>query len=182
LTAAITITVTMFATPLSVAQTADGGWSSNVRASDEALVSLVTDGMKKSETLKGLVDRLAKSDVIVYVRNEVAAKGNGQGSLTFLSASGGFRYLVVHVPTTPSRTQRLAMLGHELQHAVAIANAPSVVDSQTLKAEFERIGRVEQLPNGRGISFDSPAAVEARRRVLSEVASDDTPKVASSSR
>lgn len=160
-------------------------WSSNVRASDAELVSLLTDGIKKSPTLRALTERLTKSDVIVYVRPDVIQRNGSQAHLSFLSSSGGYRYLVVHLPAGQSKAQQTAMLGHELQHAVAIANAPSVIDSDSLKKEFERIGRVQVSANGRDFSFDSQAATDAKQRVLRELSGETGPnetRVASSGR
>lgn len=150
-------------------------WSSNVRASDTELVSLLSEGIKKSPTLRGLTDRLTKSDVIVYVRPDVIQRNGAQGHLSFLSSSGGYRYLVVHLPAGASKPQQIAMLGHELQHAVAIADAPSVIDSDTLKKEFERIGKVAVAPNGRDFTFDSPAATDAKQRVMRELSGEAGP-------
>jgi len=147
-------------------------WASNVRASDNELVTLLSDGVKKSTTLRSLTERLSKSDVIVYVRPDVLSRNANQGYLSFLSSSGGYRYLVVHLPVGQSKQQQIAMLGHELQHAVVIADAPSVVDSDTLRKEFERIGKVTLAANGRDFSFDSQAAADARQRILRELAGD----------
>jgi len=147
-------------------------WASNVRASDNELVTLLSDGVKKSTTLRALTERLSKSDVIVYVRPDVLSRNANQGYLSFLSSSGGYRYLVVHLPVGQSKQQQIAMLGHELQHAVVIADAPSVVDSDTLRKEFERIGKVTLAANGRDFSFDSQAAADARQRILRELAGD----------
>jgi len=147
-------------------------WASNVRASDGELVTLLGDGVKKSATLRALTERLSKSDVIVYVRPDVLSRNANQGYLSFLSSSGGYRYLVVHLPVGQSKQQQIAMLGHELQHAVVIADAPSVVDSDTLRKEFERIGKVTLAANGRDFSFDSQAAADARQRILRELAGD----------
>ena len=147
-------------------------WASNVRASDNELVTLLSDGVKKSTTLRALTERLSKSDVIVYVRSDVLSRNANQGYLSFLSSSGGYRYLVVHLPVGQSKQQQIAMLGHELQHAVVIADAPSVVDSDTLRKEFERIGKVTLAANGRDFSFDSQAAADARQRILRELAGD----------
>jgi len=152
-------------------------WASNVRASDNELVTLLADGVKKSATLRGLTERLSKSDVIVYVRPDVLSRNANQGHLSFLSSSGGYRYLVVHLPVGQSKQQQVAMLGHELQHAVVIADAPSVIDSDTLKKEFERIGKVTMAANGRDFSFDSQAATDARQKILHELS--DGPAVAS---
>jgi len=152
-------------------------WASNVRASDNELVTLLADGVKKSATLRTLTERLSKSDVIVYVRPDVLSRNANQGHLSFLSSSGGYRYLVVHLPVGQSKQQQIAMLGHELQHAVVIADAPSVTDSDTLRKEFERIGKVIMAANGRDFSFDSQAATDARQKILREMS--DGPAVAS---
>jgi hypothetical protein len=48
-------------------------------------------------------------------------KNNTTTRLTFLAAKGGFRYLN-RVASGRSRDQQLATLGHEMQHAVVIAD------------------------------------------------------------
>jgi hypothetical protein len=151
-------------------------WSGNIRASDDELVALLEDGLKRSPTFKGIVDRLAKSDVILYVRPDVTAKNNTTTKLTFLAAKGGYRYLVIRVASGRSKDQQLAMLGHEMQHAVIIADAPSVVDSPTLKREFERVGKLTQPSVGDDFFFESPAAEEMRRRILAEVSAQNVKK------
>ena len=143
-------------------------WSGNIRASDDELVALLEDGIKRSPTFKGLVDRLAKSDVILYVRPDVTAKTNSM-RLTFLAAKGGYRYLVIRVGAGRSKDQQLATLGHEMQHAVIIADAASVVDSASLRREFERVGKLTQAPVGDDFFFESPGAEEVRRRILAEI-------------
>ena len=144
-------------------------WSGNIRASDEELVALLEDGIKRSPTFKTLVDRLSKSDVILYVRPDVTAKNNAPTRLTFLAAKAGYRYLVIRVASGRSRDQQLATLGHEMQHAVVIADAASVVDSATLRKEFERVGKLTQPSIGDDFFFESPVAEDVRRRILSEV-------------
>jgi hypothetical protein len=147
-------------------------WSGNIRASDADLVALFEEGVKRSQTFRGLVDRLSKSDVILYVRPDVTARSNAPTRLTFLAAKGGYRYLVIRVTPGRSKEQQLAMLGHEMQHAVAIADASSVVDSQSLKREFERIGKVTQPTVGDDFFFESTLAEETKRRIMSEVSSE----------
>jgi hypothetical protein len=52
----------------------------------------------------------------------------------------GTRNLVVHIdPRQPIRTAA-AMLAHELYHATEIGRAPEVVESETLRALYQRIG------------------------------------------
>ena len=149
-------------------------WGGNIRASDEELIELLDDGIKRSQTFKGLVDRLSKSDVILYVRPDVTAKSNAPTRLTFLAAKGGFRYLVIRVQSGRSKDQQLATLGHEMQHAVVIADASSVVDSQSLKREFERVGKLTQPSVGDDFFFSSQGAEDVKRRILSEVTSQNS--------
>src|SRR5262245_27386353 len=107
-------------------------WAGNIRASDEELVALLEEGIRRSQTFKGIGDGLAKSDVSLYGRPDVTAKNNAPTRLTFLAAKGGYQYLVIRVTSGRSKEQQLATLGHEMQHAVVIADAASVVDSQSL--------------------------------------------------
>ena len=131
-------------------------WSGNIRASDEELIALLDEGIRRSQTFKGIVDRLAKSDVILYVRPDVTAKNNAPTRLTFLAAKGGYRYLVIRVASGRSKEQQLATLGHEMQHAVVIADAASVVDSQSLKREFERVGKLTPAVHRRRLLLREP--------------------------
>ncbi len=144
-------------------------WAGNIRASDEELVALLEDGVRRSPTFKGIVDRLSKSDVILYVRPDVTVRNNAPTRLTFLAAKGGYRYLVIRVAPGRSKEQQMATLGHEMQHAIVIADAASVVDSQSLKREFERVGKLTQPSVGDDFFFGSQIAEEVRRRILSEV-------------
>jgi hypothetical protein len=164
--------------------TGANGWGGNVRASDQDLMALLEEGVKRSPTFRGLTERLAKSDVIVYVRPDVTNRNNAPSRLTFLSSRGGFRYLVIRVQPGQGKPQQMAMLGHEMQHAVSIADAASVVDIPSLRKEFERIGRVSQSSVGDDFFFDSPLAVETKRRILSEVTAETakTPRVATATR
>src|SRR5262245_5877329 len=143
-------------------------WSGNIRASDQELVALLEEGIKRSPTFKGLVDRLAKSDVILYVRPDVTVKTSSM-RLTFLAAKAGYRYLVIRVGAGRTKDQQLATLGHVMQHAVVVADAASVVDSASLRREFERVGKLTQAPIGDDFFFESPSVEEVRQRILAEI-------------
>jgi hypothetical protein len=139
----------------------------HIRTTDQRLIRLVRDGVRTSETFRRLVDRLNRSDVIVYLEcgRDTAWV---DGRLTFVSTVGGYRYVHVRVARLPSADVQIALIGHELQHAVEIADAPDVVDSLSLAREYQRIGFMSPRPTP-GMSFDSDAAVEAGQRVLREL-------------
>src|SRR4030095_6976006 len=94
--------------------------------------------------------------------------GSSGGRLTFVSAVADWRYVHVRAARLPSADVQIALIGHELQHAVEIADAPEVVDLPSLAREYQRIGFLNPRLTP-GVSFDSSAAVDAGYRVLREI-------------
>ena len=140
----------------------------HVRIADPELRRLFDAGLAVSPTLHALVDRLDHSDVVAYIRFEEPRAGI-DGSLQFVSAAAGVRYLLIRVERLPTRSRQLALIGHELQHAVEVATAPHVVDQQTFMQEYERIGHARHHPGQQARRFETPAALAAGERVLKEL-------------
>jgi len=143
-----------------------------IRSTDRRLRSLLEEGLRTSPTLRALVARLHASDVVVYLQCD--GPGAPDGRLTFLSAVGGYRYVVVRMSRF-SRLQQIAMMAHELQHAVEIAETPAIVDGESLVREYKRIGYVNTLSPLPGVAFDTQAAVRAGERVMKELMQENFP-------
>jgi hypothetical protein len=141
----------------------------HVRTTDPTLTALIQDGVRTSPTFRALVERLIASDVVVYLRCEHQIATHADGRLTFAASAGGLRYVVVRVRRMPSRTHLLALIGHELQHAVEIADTPAIVDGPSLAREYERRGYISRWASGGGIAFDTADAVHAGEKVLREL-------------
>ena len=142
----------------------------HIRTTDRRLLRLVHDGARISGTFRGLIERLRHSDVVVYL--ECAGSGSS-GRLAFVSAAGGRRYVHVRVARMLSSDQQIALLGHELRHAVEIADAPDIVDEASLARAYQRIGFLNPALATR-ITFDTEAAVDAGYQVLRELLGKDT--------
>jgi hypothetical protein len=140
----------------------------HVRIADPALRQLFDAGCLASPTLRALVSRLDSSDVIAYIRFE-GPRGGIDGSLQFVSASAGIRYVLIRVVRLPARSRQLALIAHELQHAVEVAAAPHIVDQQTFVQEYERIGDTSHHRRRRERSFETLAARATGKRVLEEL-------------
>ena len=93
---------------------------------------------------------------------------SADGRLTFVSAVGGVRYVHVRVARLASADVQIALIGHELRHAVEIADAPGVIDGDSLAREYQRIGFLNARQIA-GTSYDSDAAVEAGYQVLRDL-------------
>ena len=145
------------------AQAAEQGARNPLRTFTPRSLALVQDATRVSETVRRLVDRLAASDLVVLVevtdeRFEYAGRTN------FVTCAGGFRYVRIRVSGVMKPWDQIAVLGHELQHAVEVADAPEVAGDPTLAQLMTRIGRAT-----RKLNYETDAAIAVTRQVEAEV-------------
>lgn len=114
--------------------------SGRLRPGHADLSDLISRGCTLSPTFNDLVDRLERSDVIVFTR--FARCSNGVAScLHFLGAADGSRSLRISVDRFGrAEWQILALIAHELQHALEIADEPDAKDVASVGRVFERLG------------------------------------------
>jgi hypothetical protein len=144
------------------------GASPHVRAEAAGTRALVAALVERSVTARTLVDRLNSSDVVVYIRHRAFTGTTLDGRIGIVRSSGPFRYLIVELACDRTTVDQLVALGHELQHAVEIANAVQVVDAPTLAAHYMRIGT--QTNTGSPVlTFETDAARETSTRVRREL-------------
>jgi hypothetical protein len=137
----------------------------HVRALDGRVRDLIKIGGIGSRTFAGLIERLAASDLIVYVQTADSLPGGVGGQLSFVTKTATVRYVRIELSPEGSVLEKVALLGHELQHAVEVANAPRVTDSQALAMLYLHIGTAR--PNG--TRYESAAARYAGDRVRDEL-------------
>jgi len=141
-----------------------------VRARDSVARDLLDSGVVQSPTIKRLVAHLQTTSVIVLVGIVVLPAGDA-GRTALIATTGSWRWIRVDLNPQPSIGILLAALGHELQHAVEIADEQSVVDTPTLEGFYQRIGfssdRREPQPGHR--SYETRAAIDTGRHVYLEV-------------
>ena len=140
---------------------------STLRTIDAEMPGLVQTGREQSRSFSALADRLAATDVVVYITC-APLRPHIDGELVFLGAAGGIRYVMVRIAPHLTMQRRIAILGHELQHAVEIAERPEIVDSTTLARAYARFGYTRRT--GSRVDFDTAAAIGAGNRIWREVA------------
>jgi hypothetical protein len=155
----VLVTLTAFAAAHSSPR-ADGQTLRHVRAIDPQFEALITEAARRSPLFRSLLDRLDQSSVVVYVGYGPLA-GGLRGRLTLAGSANLWRYVRIEIECRQSRTNQMVALGHELQHAVEIADATTAVDQPSLQALYRRIG----FPIDAGHhQFESDAAKDAGRR------------------
>lgn len=133
---------------------------------DSIVRHAIAAGYRRSPTFRHLVDVLEASNVIVYAERRIVRR-HGGGAISFVTESDAFRYLRITLDAELSPELLVALLGHELQHAVEVAEAPWVVDQASYFALYRAIGRASCA--GPRWCFDTPAALAAGHDVLEEL-------------
>ena len=162
--------------PAAYAQAQAGG-PQRVRTDSRYLRLVVASGIERSPTFRRIVDRLEQSDVIVEVQCGYFTGSQRAGRTVLLSAQPGVRYLLIEIACWASSGPSLHMLGHELRHALEIADTPWVVDGGTLAQLYQTIGF--PTPGSTWTEtfgeFETAAALEAGERVHRELFHPEDP-------
>ena len=136
---------------------------SQVRSEDPIIAAALTEGLRRSEVIRRLVDVIDASNVIVYL-----ARGDcpRPAMACVMMAGGGpdVRYVRINFrlpiglgkPGGWHKDELSVAIAHELQHAAEIAASPDIVDGATLQAAYIRRG----LDRG-GRHLDTDAAIQA---------------------
>lgn len=114
----------------------------HVRTTDPYVRTLIKAGAAHSPTLRTLLSRLDASDVVAYVRVDTTLPGQISGRTWFVSAAAGIRYVEIGLKPTGRPLSTVAMLAHELAHAIEVASDAAIVDPQSMAERFLSTGIV----------------------------------------
>lgn len=143
--------------------------SPRVRPLTARFAALLTLGYQTSPTLAALVDALERSDVIVHVVERWRQQAGTIGETRLVARAAGVRYLRIFLDVRVRDEALMALLGHELQHAWEIAQAPWVIDQATLACLYRRIGHDSRHVSPGVAGVDTQAAREVARQVRAEL-------------
>jgi len=137
---------------------------SRLRCLDAEAGAVLADASAWSPSVRRLIERIERSDLIVYLRMDgLLVKHRGETRL--ITAAPGARYVMVGLSPRGDERELAAMLGHELQHVTEIADAPNVRDVKAMLDLFKRIGWPGTSANG----YETDEAIEVGRQVAREV-------------
>ena len=136
----------------------------HVRTTNRAMTQLLRNGYHHSPSFAALLQRLEKSDVYVYIEEVPRLPNALEGRLLVVPPAHGTRYVRIQIVLRGGLNDSSAVLGHELQHAVEVAENPSVLDNDSLIALYRRIG----IARGHN-EYDTEEAQKMGRRVLKEL-------------
>lgn len=136
-----------------------------VRSTDGALATLIDQGTGRSETFRRLMATILASRGIVYVEPGSCGHRVRACLKIWMHVSAGTRFLriVIHRSTSDTDVQIMAAIGHELQHAIEVLNAPSVKDGVTMFNFLKRTAPTD------GTRFETTAAINVGNAVYDEL-------------
>jgi hypothetical protein len=137
----------------------------HVRAVDPHAQEWIRVGASGSKAFRTLLTRLAASDLIVYIEIVDRIVGGAAGQMYFVTATAGVRYVRIELVADGTVREMVALLGHELQHAVEIADARQVRDQHGMALLY--LGMTENAPSTRYDSVEARVTEERVRRELS---------------
>lgn len=137
----------------------------HVRVLDPELRETFEAGVYQSPTLAHLLAAIERTDVIVQVVRAVHLPLSTPARLLLVPMPKAFRFLRIQVRVEGSDTDLVELLGHELQHAREIGEAPQVRNDETLIALYRRIGFAGRTEH----EFDTDAALATGRRIRREL-------------
>jgi hypothetical protein len=137
----------------------------HVRPATDAVAAVLKGALAQSATLRELATTIEASDVLVFVviSNEPSS---WRGGTRFASTFVDGRMVIVTINADLDVRERLAVLGHELQHVCEVAADPDVTDQAGMRRLFERVGHQEGLNAG---VYETDAAQRIERQVRSEL-------------
>jgi hypothetical protein len=114
------------------------------------------EARRRSPTVRRLVERIERSDVIVYLDISRNLSPNVSACLTWMAATSSRRIVRASFRPDLGASEAIAMLAHELQHVVEVIDHPEVRSTETLLDLYTRIGH----PTGdNGLRWDTADAV-----------------------
>ncbi len=139
-----------------------------IRSNDRDLLSVIGRGLARSATLRGLNAHIERAQVVVYLYR-VQLPPETRARTQLIGAAHGWRYLAIELDWRLTTVDLLAILGHELQHAVEIADAPEVIDNASLASLYRRIGARVSCLVSPVLAFETTRAIETGQRVYDEL-------------
>jgi len=136
----------------------------HIRTTDATMRRLLKRGFRGSPSFAALVTRLQRSDVYVYVEEVPRLPGALEGRMMMLPRAHQHRYIRIQIALRGDNEDSVAVLGHELQHAVEVAEAEDVFDQDALAKLYQRIG----VRGGEHV-YDTVAAQQMGRTVRREL-------------
>jgi hypothetical protein len=138
----------------------------HLRPASASSKDLVASSLDRSLLVSSLAEQLKATDVVAYVVAEPHEFNRRDSGIRFLGRSRSERFMVITVNSSLPEDRQIALVGHELQHAVDMARARWITDQERMGQYFTRVGwRIGDVPG-----YETLSALNTERKVGKELA------------
>ena len=134
-----------------------------VRGGSQRLVAAISDATAGSQTFRGLVDQIARTDGIVYVMEGQCQHGVRACLILSMTVMGTNRVLWILIDPRKVDRDLMGSIGHELQHALEVLGHSSIRSGSAMTLLYKKEGSKE------GDHFETDAAIKAGNAVRAEL-------------
>ena len=157
--------VAVLALSVSANASGPGAADPHLRPAVPASQALVASSLERSLIVNSLAEQLKATDVVAYVVTEPHAINGRDSGIRFLGRSKAQRFMVITVNSALSEDRQIALVGHELQHAVDMSRSKWVTDQERMGQYFTRVGwRIGDVPG-----YETLSAMQTERKVGKEL-------------
>jgi hypothetical protein len=145
----------------------DSQTGSHVRTEDPQLSKVIRQGVDQSPTFRELMNRIDSLSGFVYVvwsRCGTRLWEPGACLDHHVAVSGGVRFLRVNIYPGESGERLLALIAHELQHALEVLSDNNATSQENVAKLYERIGLKRRAAD----NFETEAAGRVQDAVYRE--------------
>lgn len=140
----------------------------HVRFLDSVIKELFDHGVQQSPTLRALVEKIEAAPILVFIEGDIRMPSHLGARLNFVTSVNGLRYVRVDIDCTLSPRRQIALLAHELQHALEIGERTDILDAEGMESLYEEIG-FQSNDFGAHKSYETDAAKAIQRAVDDEM-------------
>lgn len=145
-----------------------------LRSVDARTAARLGEGRRRSPTFRRLVDAIARTDGIVYVAPiGCPIYGVRACLLHAVHADAGVRYLWIAAAALDDADEQIALIAHELQHALEVLQNPSLRTSQDILHFYRSANAASGLgasARSGGRAYETDAAILTGEAVRADLA------------
>jgi len=125
-----------------------------LRGSSQRMVAAIRNAVTSSQTFRGLMDQIDRTDGVVYVMEGNCEHGVRACLLLAMTAMGPNRVLWIRIDPRKTDRDLMGSVGHELQHALEVLSHRGIRSGSAMLLLYKKEGSTE------GGHFETDAAIK----------------------
>ncbi len=108
--------------------------------------------------------------MVAFVLYDFHLNARSSGVLTFVSSVAGIRYVLIKVGYVGVTANQVGLVGHELRHAVEVADMQRITDVPSFHREYARVGFANPFAAAQGsLAYETQDAIRAGEQIAREL-------------